>query len=262
MTGGTVRREQEFYDGMYARYLRQDLSMTKEGFEQELFQGLLDGGTNRHYEAYRCAFRVLGEVAGKRVLDFGCGRGMTAVYNAIRGAQVFAFDISEMALVVTRRRAEACGVGRRVHLAKMSAYELAFPDESFDLVLGTEVLHHITEFRQGGREIHRVLRSGGKAVFMEPLGNNPLIEFVRNHPFFYNKCRSEDELTLTDTDIRKIGYRFAETRQYNFHILYELKRVARNRAVLRFLKRTDDVLFRVFPGLRKYTAEVVIEYVK
>jgi len=258
----TIRREEAFYDRMYSRYLTGDLSMSREGFERELFLGLLDGGVNRHYEAYRCAFGLLGDVAGKRVLDFGCGRGMTAVYNALRGAEVFAFDISEAALVVTRRRAEACGVPGRVHVAKMSAYELAFPAGVFDLVLGTEVLHHVTEFRRGGQEIHRVLRAGGRAVFMEPLGNNPLVEFVRNHPFFYNKCRSEDELTLKDADIRNIGYRFARIRQYNFHILYELKRVVRNRPLLRFLKGADEVLFHAFPGMRKYATEVVIEYVK
>src|SRR5215471_9287639 len=53
------------------------------------------------------AFRELGDVAGLRVLDFGCGHGMAAVVLARRGAQVTAFDLSLGYLSEARRRAWA-----------------------------------------------------------------------------------------------------------------------------------------------------------
>src|SRR5262245_13700976 len=63
----------------------------------------------RHETWIEPAFRQLGELRGRRVLDFGCGHGMAAVVLARRGARVTAFDLSFGYLDEARRRARANG---------------------------------------------------------------------------------------------------------------------------------------------------------
>src|SRR5207237_4926291 len=62
----------------------------------------------------RARLRLLGDVAGKRVLDLGCGVGHFSTLLALRGAHVAAVDISERCVAITRERARASGVGQRV----------------------------------------------------------------------------------------------------------------------------------------------------
>src|SRR5579884_1931166 len=84
----------------------------------------------------RARLRLLGDVRGKRVLDLGCGVGHSSALLALRGARVAAVDVSARCVEITRERARASGVGQRVEAQVMSAYALAYPDASFDLVHG------------------------------------------------------------------------------------------------------------------------------
>ena len=70
-----------------------------------------------HETWIRPALAQLGEVAGRRVLDYGCGHGMAAVVLARRGARVTAFDLSAGYLGEAARRATA----NRVHLDLLQA---------------------------------------------------------------------------------------------------------------------------------------------
>src|SRR5262245_5068834 len=63
-----------------------------------------------HETWVRPAFDALGELAGRRALDYGCGHGMAAVVMARRGAAVTAFDLSPEYVAEARRRAAANGV--------------------------------------------------------------------------------------------------------------------------------------------------------
>jgi ubiquinone/menaquinone biosynthesis C-methylase UbiE len=109
---------------------------------------------------------LLGDVSGKRVLEYGCGDGRLTVRLARSGAWVSAFDISGSSVELTRRRAEANGV--RVEAVEAAAERLPYADETFDLACGRAVLQHLDVDRARG-ELQRVLKLGGKAVFAEPL---------------------------------------------------------------------------------------------
>src|SRR3546814_13720576 len=60
----------------------------------------------------------------------------------------------------------------------MNAEAMDFPDDSFDLVFGSGIIHHL-DIDRAFAEIARVLRPGGRAVFVEPPGLNPAIEIYR-----------------------------------------------------------------------------------
>src|SRR5712692_5573664 len=120
-----------------------------------------------------CFRRILDvNCANRRVLEYGCGQGSHAFYLAARGAAVTGIDLSDVAIDQGRDRArrERLDVTFRV----MDAERLDFEDDSFDLICGVAILHHL-DLQKALSEVSRTLRPGGLAVFLEPLGHNPAI---------------------------------------------------------------------------------------
>jgi SAM-dependent methyltransferase len=122
----------------------------------------------------------LGEIAGvvaslqtPRVLDLGCGGGHATFAAAPHAAEVTAFDLSaEMLSVVA---AEATRRDLRNVVTRQGAVEaLPFSDASFDVVLSRFSAHHWTDVAAGLAEARRVLKPGGKAVFIDVIAaDNP-----------------------------------------------------------------------------------------
>jgi SAM-dependent methyltransferase len=131
---------------------------------------------------------------GSDVLECGCHDGtLTYVLTRFKPRSITGIDISRNA--IEKARAE------RGHLAGyqvMDASALSFPDEVFDLVIGRAILHHL-DFEQALIEIHRVLRPGGHAAFMEPLRGNPAARFFRA---LTPRARTADEAPLTAAQVR------------------------------------------------------------
>ncbi|MEM2001675.1 MAG: class I SAM-dependent methyltransferase [Candidatus Methanomethylicaceae archaeon] len=124
------------------------------------------------------AYHLLGDLQGTTVLDLGCGAGHHAMKLAQSGARVYAVDLSAGMVREARRRVKITGLEDRVTVMEMSAEELGFADEFFDVVFGHSVLHH-TDLASTRQQVYRVLRRGGKGVFVEPLAHNPVINLFR-----------------------------------------------------------------------------------
>src|SRR5436309_5589459 len=92
-----------------------------------------------HETWVRPAFAALGELRGRRALDYGCGHGMAAVAMARAGAAVTAFDLSPGYVAEARGRAFANGVS--VECVTADGEQLPFADASFDAVWGNAILH-------------------------------------------------------------------------------------------------------------------------
>jgi ubiquinone/menaquinone biosynthesis C-methylase UbiE len=101
---------------------------------------------------------------GKRVLEIGCGTGTDLLQFARGGAQVTGLDLTPRSVEIARRRFAVYGC--EGNFAIGDAENLAFPDESFDLVYSFGVLHHAPDTERAINEAHRVLRRGGRAVVM------------------------------------------------------------------------------------------------
>ncbi|MBN1104519.1 MAG: class I SAM-dependent methyltransferase, partial [Deltaproteobacteria bacterium] len=102
--------------------------------------------------------------AGNKVLDVGCGNGYILSKFAMAGAEAHGIDLTGAALDLTRKRIRSAGL--RAELLQADSARLPFADSSFDLVYSLGVLHHSPRTHESFREIHRVLRPGGKAVIM------------------------------------------------------------------------------------------------
>ncbi len=165
-------------------------------------------------DAVRLRFDSCGDLLDKKLLDVGCGSGLWSVLLAQRGAQVYAIDISPEMVALTQRRATLNGVGDRVLAKTMSARKLEFPDGFFDCVHGQDIVHHL-EPGDFGREVARVLAPGGRAVFRENSGNNPILMWARNTlcgRFGISKWSSDDEYPLTPKRRNAFTRHFSSTR--------------------------------------------------
>lgn len=108
---------------------------------------------------------ALDPLAGKRILDVGCGVGVLASSLSSRGARVVGLDPNEQALAVAR---ESVPAGM---FLSGGAQVLPFADHSFDGVIFLNSLHHVPEreMRPALLEAARVAKPGHRIVVIEPL---------------------------------------------------------------------------------------------
>lgn len=215
------------------------------------------------YEAWRtyrpiqqAALDWLGPIAGKRIML--CGVGAEAVIFARAGAEVYGFDISETQTRAVEKLATRLQLADRIKVKAMPFEDLQFPDSHFDLVYGHAILHHI-DLAKGAAELNRVMQPGARATFLEPLGINPLLQFARRYLPYPGKGRTEDEQPLNYSQIEFFIKHFGHSRYREFNFLTMVRRrVTRNRTVLDFLQRGDDLLLNRFPALRRYCQQIWI----
>jgi ubiquinone/menaquinone biosynthesis C-methylase UbiE len=209
------------------------------------------------------AFHLLGDVRGKSVLEFGCGSGENTVLLARRGAKVCALDISEALIQVAKQRLAINGIGDGVKLCVASAYEIPLPDESVDVVFGMAILHHL-ELEPAAREVRRVLRKGGRAIFKEPIRNSKLLGWVRGLIPYRAPDISPFERPLTDAEME--GFADGYSHYHGRAFMLPSLRLASILPVLRnytdSLIRMDAAMMKKFPSLAHYGTVRVVEMIK
>jgi ubiquinone/menaquinone biosynthesis C-methylase UbiE len=210
--------------------------------------------------------KLIGPVAGKRVLDIGCGTGAWAVHMARAGADVWAIDISPQSIAVAQRRAQLNGVSKSLHASVQSATASDFPDRFFDVVYGQDIIHHL-DAHSFGREVARLLAPGGHACFYENCANNPILMFARNHlcgRFGIPRWSSDDEYPLTRAKLGDFARPFSgHTVHYPkfvcfFYFDAKLFRY-RSRIVSWICTKADALIYRLFPFLRQYSYRQLIK---
>lgn len=208
-----------------------------------------------HETWIRPALQQLEPVAGLRVLDYGCGHGMAATVLARRGALVTAFDLSFGYLQEARARTQANGA--RVRFVQANAEALPFADAAFDRVWGNAVLHHL-DMTRAAREIHRVLRPGGVAVFCEPWGENPLLRWARTRLPYPGKQRTPDEQPLRLAQVEELRTVFPGVEVRGYQLLSMARRVLPRGRVTAGLDWWDALVLERLPRLERYCRYVVL----
>jgi malonyl-CoA O-methyltransferase len=130
-----------------------------------------------HYDDYDNALialeqpvvtRLLGDVAGLRVADIGCGTGRHALALVEAGAQVTGVDFSSGMLDVLRRKLARTDAAARLELVEHDLHEpLPLPDAHFDVVLCCLVLEHLPELDVMASELRRITKPGGRVVLAD-----------------------------------------------------------------------------------------------
>jgi SAM-dependent methyltransferase len=202
-------------------------------------------------------------VAGRRVLDFACGSGLTAAWLAQRGADVVAVDVSQASLDRAAEVAEAVEVSVDLRLVETPTVDLG----AFDAIVGRFALHHV-DLDQYLPWLARHLAPGGRAAFLETFTSNPVLALTRKAlpgRFGVLKMGSDDEQPLRRRDLRLIEAQLGPVRrtvgELNFLKLVD-RRALKGRwpRVGRVLSGTDHALERL-PGTNwlSYHQIVVVE---
>jgi SAM-dependent methyltransferase len=142
----------------------------------------------------------------------------------------------------------------------MDANDLQFEDNSFDLVFGDAILHHL-DFVKALDEIKRVLKPHGKMVFTEPLGNNPVGKVVRA---LTPHARTDDEQPLRWKELAEIKQRFDTTFYYEQLLSVPVGIISRfvfpspENMLMKSTYRVDLFIDSNFPPLRNMYRYVII----
>jgi len=226
-----VLRERDFHDARYAG--------AHESRSADRFYAINAASVSFFKRAIESAPR------GSTMLDYGCGEGSYAALHAAHsGHRVIAIDVSPIAIDHARQQAERQGVANRIDFRVMNAEELDLESDSFDLVCGLGVIHHL-DLAAAVREVARVTRPSGAAVFVEPLGHNAVINFYRRRT---PDQRSEDEHPLLLDDFDLLRSHFSSVDVDYFHLLGLLALPftghRRFREILARLDAADRLVFR------------------
>lgn len=234
-------REQRFHDNLYS-------------------QASWEDGPRRSTLKYYSAVRnnrqefldMIGEHArGKCILEIGCGEGGYCFEYQKIAEHVSGIDISDVAVASANRKAAEAGF-TNMSFETMDVEAMRFPAESFDVVYGAGILHHLNIDRSL-REIARVLKPNGVVIFTEPLGHNPVINLYRR---VTPNMRSPDEHPILWSDFRIFDRYFART-DATFNNLFSMLAVPFRALpifpkLLRWLERVDESVFRAVPFLQRY----------
>jgi ubiquinone/menaquinone biosynthesis C-methylase UbiE len=106
------------------------------------------------------------ELAGKNLLEIGCGIGIDTLTLASLGfREVVGIDVSKTAIDIATDNAESKNVAN-VRFERANGESLNFPNDWFDFVYSFGVIHHTPSINDAIAEIHRVLKPGGWAIVM------------------------------------------------------------------------------------------------
>ncbi len=204
---------------------------------------------NRYFEI------ISAHCEGKKLLEYGCGTGSGSKQWLKFGAILTGIDIS--AEGIKKAKEKIARAGYQADYFVMNAEKTEFPDETFDIVVGMGIIHHL-DLSNSFEELRRILKRDGHAVFMEPLGHNPLINLYRK---LTPKMRTEDEHPLKLKDIKLLNQYFYHVKIHYFELFTLLAVPFRNlfffEVLIGFLRQLDKLLFRV-PVARRYAWMTVI----
>jgi SAM-dependent methyltransferase len=246
-TDDVWQREQEFHDRLAGEFSADDPPAVPDHLELALFDRL-------------------GDLAGKRVLELGCGTGDLTLQLLERGAHVTAVDISPGMVDVARRRAERFRPGTTSAWQAAPVEATGLPGGTFDVVTGKWILHHV-DFPAAVAEVHRLLDADGRGVFIENQLTNPALRVARERlvgRFGIPRYGTDDEHPLKAADYELLRRTFTHVDldypDFFFFTLVD-RQLAKQKsaAFTRLMRGADDLLYRRAPAVARYSFHVIVD---
>ncbi len=246
--GGVLEREQRHFDGLSDAF---DAAAMPPRPPDEWEHALLSR---------------IGDVSGRRVLELGCGTGDLSLALVDRGALLTALDLSPGMVKVARGRAARYRPESTPEFIVAPVEETGLPGGGFDLVVGKWILHHV-DLDSGAREVRRLLRAGGRGVFAETSGLNPLLSVARRTfvgRWGVARYGTDDEHPIGRADLRLLRRHFSSV-EVDAPIFWLVQMVDRHLLMWRYpratqaCRRVDAALARVVPPIRRYSYWIVVD---
>lgn len=179
---------------------------------------------------------------GKKLLEYGCGTGNSSTQWLEKGAILTGIDISEEGINKAKDKILKTHHGASYFV--MDAEKTTFEDSSFDIVVGSGIIHHL-DLLKSYAELRRILNKTGHAVFIEPLDHNPIIKLYRK---LTPEMRTIDEHPLKISDIELLRNYFHNIEVEYFSLFTMLAVPFRNysffNTIYNFLGNLDKFVFR------------------
>jgi ubiquinone/menaquinone biosynthesis C-methylase UbiE len=182
----------EHSTGPADRAVANDYDSFAEAYAAETESNLLNG-----YYVRPAVLDLAGNVAGRRILDVGCGAGPLLESLRDRGAVVTGVEPSAKMLELARQR---LGEGVVLHQAGLGGDPLPFPDGAFDDVVACLVLHYLEDWKAPLAELRRVLVPGGRLIV------------VVDHPFIYKLMNTGWAGSRSPSICRRVPWGFGASR--------------------------------------------------
>lgn len=260
------KRERDYYN-KYA--VLHDPSKQKVNLAPVL--NVLNGVERRPWNSYWAIYEfAINEFAqGSRLLDFGTGPGENALRLAHIGYHVEGFDISEKNIEIASELFKKNDKNGNFQVS--FAEELPYGDDTFELIVGIDILHHV-DIKKSINECYRVLKPGGKAFFREPV-EVPLLDRIRETKLvqlFAPKQASfelhitEDERKLNKIDDDLIKSIFPKIKRHYYFFFARFDKFFREGSdpSPSLLEKLDHKLLNAFPFLKKLCGTVIYELEK
>jgi ubiquinone/menaquinone biosynthesis C-methylase UbiE len=153
-------------------------------FEKALINNPIRALIFRHFEAQRL-LKMGGKTQGGLALEIGCGQGLgcEVILDAFKADQVHAFDLDPAMIEGARRRVEARG--DRINLLLGDVTDIPAANNSYDTAFDFGMIHHVINWRDALKEVHRVLKPGGRFYIEEILAKyivHPVFRRLLDHP--------------------------------------------------------------------------------
>ncbi len=199
--------------------------------------------------ALEYAFYLLGNIAGKTVLDLGCGTGETLVPLLRRGANATGVDISPDLIDLARQRLLQEGLPACISVG--SAYDTGLPDKSVDVIFAMAILHHL-DLPKVREEFRRILRDDGYIIIKEPVRYSRFMRRARAlFPDREEISEYEHPLTREETNMFTEGFSIEASRFFRLPFVTVADKIYR---CPRGLFRTDRWLLRRFARLSQFAS--------
>ncbi|MCX6807932.1 MAG: class I SAM-dependent methyltransferase [Patescibacteria group bacterium] len=199
--------------------------------------------------------KQIGEVKNEKILEIGSGPGFLSCWLTRLGANVQGIDVSENFVDIAVKTAKQNNLSNNVHFQVATAEKLPFENESFDIIVGNQILHHL-EIPAASKEIYRVLKSGGRAVFCEPIGFSKKMERFKswvkkslNHPD-HRETPDEKILNRGDFDILCQNFRQVEWRGFQLFATKIARLIPLPDFIFYPLLKLDWLIMWIFPWFR------------
>ena len=240
--------------------------MREKAFWDRAFES---DATDNNLESPDPLFReLIGNPAGRRFLDIGCGSGSLSCWLAVQGADVVGVDGSTIAIERARVRAENCGVSASTSFIEGDLLELSkLVHGPFDRIVGKFVLHHLEPFCDFVASLPPLLHDEAVAVFYENSADNSLLMWARSNlvgRLGIPKFGDEDESPLSSHEVDIARQFFNVEVFYPKFVFFSLfsTYLMRSSVFPSFCKAIPGLLdrgiFRISPWMRRYSYHKIV----
>jgi SAM-dependent methyltransferase len=242
-----IRREAELYD---------DGALDRDHIDKALLYTTLGPSQDRRDRFMR---EVTARHEHNRVLEIGSQSWLGCFVNlGLRPTNLTCINISQRELDWERENAQRRGVDIEFRL--MDAHQTDYPDNTFDLVYGKAILHHL-EFERAVKEIARILKPGGEILFIEPLLLNPALRLIR---WLTPKARTPDERPLAREELAildryfHVAHLYSELFEAPAAMLSQKLKLAVDNPLIKLAHAADNGLSETMPWFGAYYRTITV----